>query len=89
MEGACMAENHRDSPPRPVRTLETGRYSACSTVKSRMTGDCHVRFYGEFVGLEYGNVLVYLSAPGHQGLKRATGQGQLYIFCDEVDQLRG
>ena len=42
--------------------------------------------YGEFVGLEYGHVLIYLSAPGHQGIKRATGQGQLYIFCDEVDQ---
>jgi catechol 2,3-dioxygenase-like lactoylglutathione lyase family enzyme len=42
--------------------------------------------YGEFVGLEYGNVLIYLSGPGHVGIKRAAGQGQLYIFCDEVDR---
>ncbi|HVU55752.1 MAG TPA: VOC family protein [Puia sp.] len=42
--------------------------------------------YGEFAGLEYGNVLVYLSGPGHEGIKRAIGQGQLYIFCDEVDK---
>ena len=41
--------------------------------------------YNELTGLEYGSVLLYLSGPG-QDLKKAVGQGSIYIFCDEVDQ---
>ena len=40
--------------------------------------------YKDLTGLEYGNVLIYLSGP-KQGLKQAIGQGSVYIFCDEVN----
>jgi uncharacterized glyoxalase superfamily protein PhnB len=40
--------------------------------------------YNDMIGLEYGPVLVYLSGP-KQDVKKASGQGSIYIFCDEVD----
>ncbi|MEP7323414.1 MAG: VOC family protein [Saprospiraceae bacterium] len=40
--------------------------------------------YHDLAGMEYGNVLIYLSGPG-QDVKRMIGQGSVYIFCDEVD----
>lgn len=41
--------------------------------------------YMDLAGLEYGDILIYLSGPG-QDAKRAVGEGSIYIFCDEVDQ---
>lgn len=41
--------------------------------------------YNDMAGLEYGPVLISLSGPG-QEVKKAAGEGSLYIFCDEVDQ---
>jgi catechol 2,3-dioxygenase-like lactoylglutathione lyase family enzyme len=41
--------------------------------------------YGQYAGLEMGHFLVFLSGPDQGGLKRGLGQGQVYVFCDEVD----
>ena len=41
--------------------------------------------YKDLAGLEYGAVLIYLSGPA-QDVKKAVGEGSIYIFCDEVDQ---
>ena len=41
--------------------------------------------YKNLASVEYDAVLVYLSGPG-QDVKKAVGQGSIYIFCDEVDQ---
>lgn len=41
--------------------------------------------YKDLAGLEYSTVLIYLSGPG-QDVKRAVGEGSIYIFCDEVDE---
>jgi len=41
--------------------------------------------YNDMTGLEYGQVLIYLSGP-KQDVKKAAGQGSIYIFCDEVDE---
>ena len=41
--------------------------------------------YMDFAGLEYDTVLIYLSGPG-QDVKKAVGEGSVYIFCDDVDQ---
>lgn len=41
--------------------------------------------YGELAGLQYDSVLIHLSGPHPQVLKRAVGEGHIYIFCDEVD----
>lgn len=42
--------------------------------------------YGAIAGLHYGNVLLQLSGPDLIGNRKATGEGHMYIFCDEVDQ---
>ncbi|MBZ4189408.1 VOC family protein [Niabella beijingensis] len=42
--------------------------------------------YGTLSCLKCGNVLIQLSAPGVGINRRATGEGNVYIFCDEVDQ---
>ncbi|ASZ13158.1 VOC family protein [Chitinophaga pendula] len=42
--------------------------------------------YGAIAGLYYGNVLLQLSGPDHAGNRKATGEGHMYVFCDEVDQ---
>ena len=42
--------------------------------------------YGAYAGLEMGHLLIFLSGPNQGGLKRAVGQGQIYAFCDEVDE---
>lgn len=41
--------------------------------------------YKDLAGLEYDAVLIYLSGP-NQDVKKAVGEGSIYIFCDEVDQ---
>lgn len=41
--------------------------------------------YADLTGLEYGNVLIYLSGPG-QDAKKTAGEGSVYIFCNEVDE---
>jgi catechol 2,3-dioxygenase-like lactoylglutathione lyase family enzyme len=41
--------------------------------------------YNDLTGLEYDAVLIYLSGPA-QDVKKAIGEGSVYIFCDEVDQ---
>lgn len=41
--------------------------------------------YRDLVGLESGAVMLYLSGAG-QDVKKAIGEGMIYIFCDEVDQ---
>ncbi|MBC9915073.1 VOC family protein [Chitinophaga varians] len=41
--------------------------------------------YGAIAGLKYGNVLLQLSGPDLIGNRNATGEGNMYIFCDEVD----
>jgi uncharacterized glyoxalase superfamily protein PhnB len=40
--------------------------------------------YNDLAGMEYNTVMIYLSGP-KQGLKKAVGEGSVYIFCDEVD----
>nr|WP_295873367.1 VOC family protein [uncultured Chitinophaga sp.] len=42
--------------------------------------------YGPVVGLKYGKVLLQLSGPDLIGNRNATGEGNMYIFCDEVDE---
>jgi len=42
--------------------------------------------YGTIIGLKYGNVLLQISAPSVGTNRKATGEGNVYIFCDEVDQ---
>ena len=41
--------------------------------------------YRDLAGLEHGAVILYLSGPA-QDVKKAVGEGTIYIFCDEVDQ---
>ena len=41
--------------------------------------------YNDLAGLQYGAVLIYLSGP-KQDLKKAVGEGSIYIFCDQVDE---
>lgn len=41
--------------------------------------------YNDLAGLKYDDILIYLSGPG-QGVKKAVGQGSIYIFCDEIDE---
>ncbi|HEY4327956.1 MAG TPA: VOC family protein [Mucilaginibacter sp.] len=41
--------------------------------------------YGDLAGMVFGNVLIYLSGPA-QGVKRAIGEGSIYIFCDDVNE---
>lgn len=41
--------------------------------------------YNDLAGLESGAVIIYLSGP-KQDMKKAIGEGSIYIFCDEVDE---
>ena len=41
--------------------------------------------YNDFAGMEYGHALIYLSGPTQQ-VKKLTGEGSVYIFCDELDE---
>ncbi|MGC4014390.1 MAG: VOC family protein [Luteolibacter sp.] len=40
--------------------------------------------FGDYAGVEHGSVQIHLSGPAATN-KRQTGQGGLYIFCDDVD----
>jgi len=40
--------------------------------------------FGNYAGLEHGEVQIHLSGPGATN-RRAVGQGSVYIFCDDVD----
>ena len=41
--------------------------------------------YKDLAGVEHGPVLIYLSGKA-QEVKKAIGEGSIYIFCDEVDE---
>lgn len=41
--------------------------------------------YNDLAGVEYDSVSIYLSGLG-QDMKKAVGEGSIYIFCDEVDE---
>ena len=40
--------------------------------------------FGDYAGVEHGEVQIHLSGPSSTN-KRQTGQGGIYIFCDDVD----
>ncbi len=40
--------------------------------------------FGDYAGVEHGEVQIHLSGPGSTN-KRGVGQGGIYIFCDDVD----
>ena len=40
--------------------------------------------FGDYAGLEYGEVQIHLSGPASTN-KRQVGQGSIYVFCDDVD----
>ena len=40
--------------------------------------------FGDYAGLEYGDIQIHLSGPKAAN-KKAVGQGGIYIFCDDVD----
>ena len=40
--------------------------------------------FGDYAGVEYGDVQIHLSGPKATN-KRQIGQGGIYIFCDDVD----
>jgi catechol 2,3-dioxygenase-like lactoylglutathione lyase family enzyme len=40
--------------------------------------------FGDYAGVEHGEVQIHLSGP-HSTNKRQMGQGGVYIFCDDVD----
>lgn len=40
--------------------------------------------FGDYAGIEYGEVQIHLSGPKSTN-KKETGQGGIYIFCDDVD----
>ena len=40
--------------------------------------------YGDYAGVECGNVQIHLAGPAATN-RRGVGQGGLYIFCDDVD----
>jgi catechol 2,3-dioxygenase-like lactoylglutathione lyase family enzyme len=40
--------------------------------------------FGDYAGVEYGDIQIHLSGPGATN-KRQIGQGGIYIFCDTVD----
>ena len=40
--------------------------------------------FGDYAGVEHGEVQIHLSGP-QAGNKRQVGQGGIYIFCDDVD----
>ncbi len=40
--------------------------------------------FGDYAGVEYGDVQIHLSGPKATN-KRLVGQGGIYIFCDDVD----
>lgn len=41
--------------------------------------------FASVVGIQHGEVRIHLSGPEAQGHKKAIGEGDMYIFCDEVD----
>lgn len=40
--------------------------------------------FGDYAGVEHGEVQIHLSGPGATN-KKIVGQGSLYIFCDDVN----
>jgi predicted enzyme related to lactoylglutathione lyase len=40
--------------------------------------------FGDYAGVEYGEVQIHLSGPKATN-KKQVGQGGIYIFCDDVD----
>jgi catechol 2,3-dioxygenase-like lactoylglutathione lyase family enzyme len=40
--------------------------------------------FGNYAGVEHGEVQIHLSGPGATN-RKAAGQGSIYIFCDDVD----
>lgn len=40
--------------------------------------------FGDYAGVEHGEVQIHLSGPAATN-KRQTGQGSIYIFCDDCD----
>ncbi len=40
--------------------------------------------FGDYAGLAHGDVRIHLSGPSAANRKQ-TGQGSIYIFCDDVD----
>jgi uncharacterized glyoxalase superfamily protein PhnB len=40
--------------------------------------------FGDYAGVEYGDVQIHLSGPKATN-KKMIGQGGIYIFCDDVD----
>lgn len=40
--------------------------------------------FGDYAGVEYGDVQIHLSGPAAMN-KKQVGQGSIYIFCDDVD----
>lgn len=40
--------------------------------------------FGDYAGVEHGEVQIHLSGPGSTN-KRQVGQGGIYIFCDDCD----
>ena len=58
--------------------------------------DCSLKFYtdvlgfserfrfGDYAGVSHGDVQIHLSGPSATN-KKQTGQGSIYIFCDDVD----
>jgi len=41
--------------------------------------------FGEYAGIEHGNVTIHLAQAGHPNV-HTPGTGNVYIFCDEVDE---
>lgn len=40
--------------------------------------------FGDYAGVEYGDIQIHLSGPMAAN-KKTVGQGGIYIFCDDVD----
>ncbi len=64
--------------------LQVSNVDASVQYYTQVLGFAEVFRYGDFAGVEYGDALIYLSGPTHD-MKKLTGEGSLYIFCDEVD----
>ena len=71
-------------PQAAATILQVTNVDISARYYAQVLGFTEVFRYGDFAGVEYGNALIYLSGPAHD-MKKLTGEGSLYIFCDEVD----
>jgi predicted enzyme related to lactoylglutathione lyase len=65
-------------------TFHVANVEAALKFYTEMLGFTKRFVFGDYAGVEHGEVQIHLSGPASTN-KREVGQGGIYVFCDDVD----